>query len=198
MPELSAYAEQRRSKDIEMSADERQRLIDEIAVLRTRILALEHAADTDPLVPVYNRRAFQREIARAQTVMTRYDILSSIIFFDLNGFKAVNDRYGHTIGDQLLTMVGKELLSGVRDCDMAARIGGDEFGVLLFKTNERLAAAKAEALTKRIATIKISQPTGDIQISAAFGVAACHADDTVSEILDRADRAMYREKAGAV
>ena len=61
----------------------------EIAALRLRILELEHAADTDPLVPVYNRRAFLREISRAQTVMKRYDMLSTLIFFDLNDFKSV-------------------------------------------------------------------------------------------------------------
>ena len=73
-------------------------LSDEIGLLRLRILELEHAADTDPLVPVYNRRAFLREISRAQNVMERYDMLSTIIFFDLNGFKSINDRFGHGIG----------------------------------------------------------------------------------------------------
>jgi hypothetical protein len=66
----------------------------EIAQLRLRVLELEHAADTDPLVPVYNRRAFLREIARAQTVMQRYDMLSTIIFFDLNAFKSRVSPYG--------------------------------------------------------------------------------------------------------
>ncbi|MCF6303260.1 MAG: diguanylate cyclase, partial [Devosiaceae bacterium] len=83
-----------------------QRYRDEISVLKTRILELEQTADTDPLVPVYNRRALMREIGRAQTLMARYDILCSIIFFDLNGFKEINDRYGHNIGDDLLIKVG--------------------------------------------------------------------------------------------
>ena len=89
----------------------------EIARLRLRILELEHAADTDPLVPVYNRRAFMREISRAQTVMERYDMLSTLIFIDLNEFKSVNDRFGHGIGDQLLKMIGSVLKEGVRHCD---------------------------------------------------------------------------------
>ena len=96
-------------------------LTNEITQLRLRILELEHAANTDPLVPVYNRRAFLREIARAQTVMDRYDMLSSVIFFDLDGFKSVNDRFGHGIGDRLLQMIGEVLQMGVRDCDMVAR-----------------------------------------------------------------------------
>jgi len=118
-------------------------LTNEITQLRLRILELEHAANTDPLVPVYNRRAFLREIARAQTVMDRYDMLSSVIFFDLDGFKSVNDRFGHGIGDRLLQMIGEVLQMGVRDCDMVARLGGDEFGILLFKSNVKVARAKA-------------------------------------------------------
>ncbi len=176
-------------------AEERRELLDEISLLKTRILHLEHAADTDPLVPIYNRRAFMREIARAQTMMSRYDILSSIIFFDLNGFKSINDRFGHGIGDELLLMVGAALQSSVRACDMVARIGGDEFAVLLFKTEEQAARAKAASLVCRIAEKKIEMPTGNISLSAAWGVSACHPEDTPKQILARADRAMYDSKS---
>lgn len=175
--------------------DDRQRLLDEITVLKTRILTLEHAADTDPLVPVYNHRAFMREIERAQTVMARYDILSSLIFFDLNQFKAINDKHGHVVGDELLTKVGMILKSSVRDCDMVARLGGDEFGVLLFKTDETVAKAKASSLACRIAEQIIEVGTDDVSLSAAWGVSACHPQDTAKQILDRADRAMYKAKA---
>lgn len=171
-----------------------EELAGEIARLRLRILELEHAADTDPLVPVYNRRAFLREIARAQTVMERYDMLSTILFFDLNGFKSVNDRFGHGIGDELLKKVGMVLQSGVRDCDMVARLGGDEFGILLFKTDVKVARAKAQALSCRIVEQKIKMPTGDVGISAAWGVAPCEPGDTVEQVLARADRAMYMAK----
>jgi len=166
----------------------------EIAKLRLRILELEHAADTDPLVPVYNRRAFLREIARAQTVMARYDMLSSIIFFDLNDFKTVNDRFGHGIGDQLLQKIGGVLQQGVRDCDMVARLGGDEFGILLFKSNLKIARAKAQTLCCRISEQSVDLPTGKISISAAWGVSPCEPGDTVEQVLSRADRAMYMAK----
>jgi len=178
-----------------MPEDERRALLDEIGILKTRILDLEHAADTDPLVPVYNRRAFIREIEKAQTVMSRYDIPSSLIFIDLNGFKSINDRYGHGIGDEFLLKVGEILSSSVRDCDMVARIGGDEFGVLLFKTTEKIARAKAATLACKISDQKISIPTRDIKISAAFGVSSCTPGDTVREILDRADQEMYKTKS---
>ena len=166
----------------------------EIARLRLRILELEHAADTDPLVPVYNRRAFMRESAIAQTVIERSDMLSTIIFIDLNDFKSVNDRFGHGIGDQLLKMIGEVLQNGVRDCDMVARLGGDEFGILLFKSEIAVARAKAQTLCCRIAEQSIELPTGGVSISAAWGVAPCEPGDTAEQVLARADRAMYIAK----
>ena len=173
---------------------ENQSLISEITRLRLRVLELERAADTDPLIPVYNRRAFMRELTRAQTVMARYDMLSSIIFFDLNEFKTVNDRFGHAIGDEFLRKTGEALVQGVRDCDMVARLGGDEFGVLLFKTDPVTAQAKAATLACRISEQKIEMPTGSINITAAWGVAPCEPGGEAEQILSRADRAMYISK----
>jgi len=169
-------------------------LTSEIAQLRLRILDLEHAANTDPLVPVYNRRAFLREISRAQTVMERYDMLSTIIFVDLNEFKSVNDRFGHGVGDELLKVIGSVLQDGVRDCDMVARLGGDEFGILLFKSDVEVARAKAQALCCRIANQAVDISSGSVSITAAWGVAPCEPGDTVEQVLARADRAMYMSK----
>ena len=83
--------------DLAAMETENNRLRTEIAELRLQLLDLERAADTDPLIPVYNRRAFMREVTKAQSVMDRYDIASSMIFFDLNGFKKINDQYGHCL-----------------------------------------------------------------------------------------------------
>ena len=173
---------------------ENETLASEITRLRLRVLELERAADTDPLVPVYNRRAFMREVARAQTVMARYDMLSSMVFFDLNGFKSINDRFGHGIGDELLLKTGAVLMDGVRDCDMVARLGGDEFGILLFKTDPRTAHAKAATLACRIADEYVDMPTGKISVTTAWGIAPCEPDDTPEQVLARADRAMYMAK----
>lgn len=169
-------------------------LEDQIKALKMRILELERAADTDPLLPLYNRRAFMREIDRARNVMERYDILSSILFFDLNDFKVINDRYGHAIGDDMLQSVSKVLLDGVRDCDLVARLGGDEFGVLLFKTDAAIAKAKGSVLACRIAEQGIEMPTGTVGVTAAWGVSVCEYGDTAEQILARADRAMYAAK----
>ncbi len=174
--------------------EENQAMSEEITRLRLRVLELEQAADTDPLIPIYNRRAFIREVSRAQTVMQRYDLLSSVIFMDLDGFKAINDRYGHAIGDQLLQKIGEVLKVGVRDCDMVARLGGDEFGILLFKTTPELAKAKAATLSCRIAEQAIDMPTGKVNVTAAWGVAPCEPADSPEKVLDRADRNMYMAK----
>ena len=174
--------------------DHTQKLRDEISLLKTQILELEQAADTDPLIPIYNRRALIREIGRAQVLMSRYDILCSIIFFDLNGFKKINDTYGHSIGDELLIKIGNTLKANVRDCDMVARIGGDEFGVLLFKSDEAVASAKAASLACRIADQSIDMAGDVVSVGSAWGVSPCHADDTPKQILHRADRAMYDSK----
>jgi len=172
-----------------------QRLQDEISILKTQLLQLEQKADADPLVPIYNRRALVREISRAQVLMARYDILCSVIFFDLNGFKKINDKFGHSVGDDLLIKIGETLKSTVRDCDMVARIGGDEFAVLLFKTNIDEAKAKAATLACRIAEQKIDMAGELISVSSAWGVSPCYPDDTAKQILHRADRAMYQAKA---
>lgn len=194
---LQTNAERVLDRENTLDADlvsENESLISEVTRLRLRVLELERAADTDPLVPIYNRRAFIREVARAQTVMARYDMLSSIAFFDLNGFKSINDRFGHGIGDELLMKTGKVLLEGVRDCDMVARLGGDEFGILLFKTDPQIAQAKASTLACRISEKCVEMPTGNVSVTAAWGVAPCEADDTPEQILARADRAMYMAK----
>ena len=171
-----------------------RRLQDEISVLKTQILELEQKADTDPLVQIYNRRALMREIGRAQVLMSRYDILCSVIFFDLNGFKKINDKYGHSIGDDLLIKIGEALKANIRDCDMVARIGGDEFGVLLFKTDASIARAKAASLACRIAEQSVDMTGDPISVSSAWGVSPCHPEDTARQILHRADRAMYENK----
>ncbi len=162
--------------------------------LRHQLIEMEHTADMDPLAPVYNRRAFIREVGRAQSVLDRYDITSAIIYLDLNGFKSVNDRFGHAIGDDIIREVGQVLKSNTRECDMVARLGGDEFGVLLFKVTESLARRKAEALCERIADIQIDIPHVDVKVSASYGVSCCDTSRTAEQSLSAADKNMYGRK----
>ncbi len=169
-------------------------LREEVARLRIRLVELEKSADTDPLVDVFNHRAFMRELSRAQAVNARYDIHSTVLFFDLNGFKSINDRYGHGVGDELLVKVGQILCSGIRHCDMVARLGGDEFGVLLFKTDIEIARAKAASLAAEISGLEVPCKSGTVNVTASWGLASCDSEQTAKQILARADRAMYAAK----
>jgi diguanylate cyclase (GGDEF)-like protein len=175
--------------------DENSRLTDELSKLRQKIIELEHMADMDPLVPLYNRRAFMRELSRALTVRARYDICSAVIYFDLDDFKAVNDRFGHAIGDNVLKSIGQSLASNVRDCDVVARLGGDEFAALLFKTDIDQAMNKAVAITQAMQRACAELSEQAIQISVSWGVADCVPNMEPENILSRADRQMFTCKA---
>jgi len=174
---------------------ENERLLSELAQLRQKIIELEHMADTDPLVPLYNRRAFVRELARALTVRARYDICSAVIYFDLDEFKTVNDRFGHAIGDSVLKTVGQALKANIRDCDVAARLGGDEFAALLFKTDIDQAMNKAVAITQAVQAACSDLSESAIQLSVSWGVAECLPNVEPEGILSRADSQMFSCKA---
>jgi len=171
-------------------AAENERLCAEVIKLQLQLFDTQLAADMDALIPIYNRRAFMRELSRASAMVKHHNIQSSMIFFDLNGFQSINDQFGSIVGDELLQKVGSVLLDGVRECDLIARLRGDEFGALLFKTDIEAAKAKAAVLACRISEEMIELPTGDVQVTAAWGVASCDSGDDADDILARADHAM--------
>ncbi len=175
-------------------SESREALLAEILRLRRLVKDLERAADTDPLCPVYNRRAFLRELGRAQSVYHRYDIPTALIYFDLNGFKSVNDRFGHAIGDDLLISVGRTFQDQIRDCDLVARLGGDEFGILLFKTEIVQAREKAKTLVAKLNEITVDMATTIIQVSASWGATPVVSGKSPERLLSEADKDMYRNK----
>ena len=174
---------------------ENQSLRDELAQMRLRLIDLERMADTDPLVPINNRRAFMRELSRAQTVRARYNIISTIIYLDLDNFKSVNDQYGHAVGDQVLKVTAKALQSNIRDCDVAARLGGDEFAILLFKSDVDLAMVKAVAVSQAIHAACKDILEYNIDMTVSWGVAECLSNLEPEEVLAKADTQMFASKA---
>lgn len=170
---------------------ENEQLSAELAQLRTKVLELEQMADSDPLVPLYNRRAFMRELSRAQTVRARYNIASSIIYFDLDQFKAVNDQFGHSAGDSVLKTFASAVKDNIRDCDVAARIGGDEFAVLLFKTDIDLAMNKAVTISQSARKMYESLGWLNVSLSVSWGVADCADNLDPEEVLSKADQQMF-------
>ena len=176
-------------------------LMEENKVLRSERVRLqdslrkaESLADTDPLAGTYNRRAFMRELSRVMSFSQRYDIPSSLIFFDLNGFKSINDNYGHSAGDAIIKGVADALSNNVRESDLVGRVGGDEFAVLLAKATPEEAAQKANGLQNAINTARIMYDGHSLGINATFGLHHIGPNDSAQNAMDSADSAMYSNK----
>jgi diguanylate cyclase (GGDEF)-like protein len=166
----------------------------ELSRTHARLAEMERLADEDSLAPVPNRRAFVRELSRMVSFTERYGGVSSLIYFDVNGLKEVNDRYGHSAGDALLVHVARILTENVRGSDVVARLGGDEFGVLLAQAEEDKANIKAASLAKALEDSDFSWKGEPIHVHAAFGVYSFDGRVDVKAALDAADRAMYKRK----
>jgi diguanylate cyclase (GGDEF)-like protein len=166
----------------------------EVARLKRRLEESEALADKDPLTPLLNRRALLRELARVRTFSQRYGAPASLVYFDLDGFKSVNDRYGHAAGDAALAAVAKRLMAQVRQSDIVARMGGDEFAVILVQADQGIAEAKAKALANAIERepIRFGDWTAPLHIS--YGVRQISPDLDPEALVAEADAAMYAAK----
>lgn len=171
-----------------------ERLTAELAEMKARLAAAEELADRDTLAPVFNRRAFLRELHRTMSEVERYKTPAAVIYIDLDGFKAVNDGYGHSAGDAVLRHVGLLLLDSVRESDVVGRIGGDEFGVILNRANAAEAQTKAQALSDKINASAILHAGMPHRIRASVGVHSIAMVEDPETALARADEAMYAEK----
>jgi diguanylate cyclase (GGDEF)-like protein len=164
------------------------------AHVQSRSRELESQANTDPLTGLGNLRALQRQLANLLDVHKRYLHPFGLLLMDIDGLKRINDSHGHQAGDRVLMQVAMSLRRSIRSVDTAARIGGDEFCVLLpqqdLKNAAKLAARLATAVEEEVAS------PGDPPVTMSIGVAASpeHGDDA-DALLDTADRAMYRAKA---
>ena len=167
----------------------------DVEELKLSLVEAEASADHDPLAPVYNRRAFVREASRVIAMVKRHEIQASLVYFDLNNFKAINDSHGHPAGDAVIRAIGEVLVRQTRETDVVGRIGGDEFAVLLTHLDAEAAAAKAETLVAALATEKVLHEGVPHYVSAAYGIAHIHLEDTAEGALARADEAMYADMA---
>jgi diguanylate cyclase (GGDEF)-like protein len=178
-----------------------QTLMGEVDSLRrdletTRVLLeeAERNADRDQLLPLLNRRAFVRELSRTIAFAGRYRTPASLIYFDLNGFKAVNDAHGHAGGDAALLNFARVLTTNVRDSDCVGRIGGDEFGVLLSHADQVQAHRKADVLAEKLRAAPALWKGQQIPVSFAYGAFELKAGDDAEAAMARADEAMYAHK----
>lgn len=161
---------------------------------RRRTVELENMADEDPLLPVLNRRAFVRELARTLSYKERYGAPVSFIFLDIDGFKAINDGFGHDIGDEILRHISRFLISNVRKSDIVGRLGGDEFGIVLMQASEAQALDKARKIIRQISETPVLISGLSVGFSVSAGVSeACDGDDA-QMVITRADKKMYEQK----
>jgi diguanylate cyclase (GGDEF)-like protein len=193
-PELGTSKPRPRSVAVRLAA-EVERLAAELELFRARIAELEARVDVDPLTETLNRRGFERELTRSLAYVKRYEASAALIYIDLDRFKPVNDRHGHAAGDAVLKAIAAALLQQVRASDVVARIGGDEFVVLLWNVSGAVAAAKALALEAAISAARPRFGHATLTVGAAAGVALLRPLDSAAEVLCRADAAMYARKA---
>lgn len=166
----------------------------EVARLKAHLAKVEDLADQDVLTPILNRRAFMRELHRVTAYAARYGAPASVCFFDMDGFKGVNDRFGHAAGDLALKAVADRLLANTRDSDVVGRLGGDEFGVILVQADEETARAKGQALKRAIEAEPVDLGDWSLPLHVSVGVRqidpAASADVTLAE----ADAVMFLSK----
>jgi diguanylate cyclase (GGDEF)-like protein len=166
----------------------------EVSRLKGRLAEVEDLADRDALTPLLNRRALVRELGRIRTFAQRYGTAASLVYFDLDDLKGVNDRFGHAAGDAALKAVAERLLASVRDSDIVGRMGGDEFAVILVQADQAVAEAKAQSLARAIEGEPLSFGDWSAPLHVSYGVREITQDAEPEALIAAADAAMYAKK----
>lgn len=181
------------SHDLEQ---EIERLRGEVVRLEQKVEQLDRMAHEDALVPLPNRRGFMRQLDNLIHRVNRYGDSAALLFIDIDGLKMINDSFGHPAGDEALIKVSELLQGGVRASDCVARIGGDEFAILLEHAEEASARETAARLANDVARCGMKQDGAELPLSIAVGVAMIGPEDQADEVIARADAEMYRAKGG--
>ena len=177
-------------KALEYAAEAEQR----IAALSARVRTLESLAKTDELTGLLNRRGFRDAVRRELSTAARYDEQGVLAYIDLDGFKPINDTFGHAAGDEVLRIVGRQLGTNIRATDVAARLGGDEFAILFVRANHIPARERARNMLAELNSLQVKWKSKFLAVQASMGLANYDADTGFEDLFARADRAMYREK----
>jgi len=157
---------------------------------------LERLALFDPLTGLFNRRAILRKLEEEVNCFRRYGGQLSVLMLDIDHFKRVNDEHGHPAGDDVLAKVGALVRLNIRETDFAGRYGGEEFVIVLPRTDSDGALVLAERLRKAIGTAEMRGPEGRRlrRVTVSLGVAGCRPGDDVRSLVSRADTALYCAK----
>ncbi|MCC2601548.1 GGDEF domain-containing protein [Sphingopyxis yananensis] len=166
----------------------------ENGALRAAMVELERVAQRDTLTPLYNRRHFLSCIKKQLVKLQPHEERGAVVFMDMNQLKAINDRYGHAAGDFALVEVAARVEAQLGTGDMAARIGGDEFGLLLASADREDARARVRCIEAALADLPAMFEGQAIGLSACYGVAMLRGGESGVSILAEADRDMYVSK----
>ena len=158
---------------------------------KVAIEELEQLAITDPLTSLFNRRKFNELLAYEVERDQRYHAGLCLIMCDIDHFKQINDKFGHAAGDFALKVFSDKVTENIRDVDIFARWGGEEFMILMPNSNIDNACSVAEKLRDTIEHTDIKAVNC---ITASFGVAHCNNSDTSESIVERVDAALYKAK----
>jgi two-component system cell cycle response regulator len=164
--------------------------IEEMRVLQARAEEFERLAMVDSLTGLSNRRAAEGRLASEAARSERYGHPLTVISFDLDKFKQINDTYGHLVGDQVLKEFARRLRAAIRKSDIAARMGGDEFLVLFPECN----TSQVQTLLARLRPMEIEYGGTKIAICFSAGWVGYEKGETTQQFLERADRILYAEK----
>ncbi len=167
----------------------------ELDDVKKRLDAEKQIADQDPLLPIYNRRAFVRELTKIQAIIERYHGKASLAYIDLNNFKTINDTYGHQAGDHVLHEFSKRLVESVRETDVVGRLGGDEFGLILSNTEPDASSVLINRLSKGLQTRPIVWKEHPLDVSLSCGIVTIDPGEDVQDIMALADSEMYLQKS---
>jgi len=173
-----------------------QELERETQELHTKLDNEKFGARHDALTLVGNRKAFDERLAQIMTARTPADPPAVMLLWDLDNFKAINDTYGHRAGDRVLKSVATCLVSALRPEDFVARIGGEEFIVLLCGVALERAAAIAEELRRAVELLRFHFRGAPVRVTMSCGLTELKVDDTGTAAFDRADAALYQAKRG--
>jgi diguanylate cyclase (GGDEF)-like protein len=198
---IAEQESQKAKEQLESRVEERTRELnnallevsDLAAQLNESLLEVEHLAVTDRLTETYNRRKFDEMVVYEHQRAEHGHAPFSLIMFDIDHFKLVNDQYGHSVGDEVLRQLVRLVKSLIRQSDLLIRWGGEEFLILLPTTEDQEAGAFAE----RIRTTVESEKFGQVEnLTISLGVAQLLVNDTTDSVLKRVDNALYQAKDG--
>lgn len=165
-----------------------------LANTQERLQELESQVDIEPVTGLYNRRAFIRKLDWSLSMFERYGHHFSLVYFDLNNLKSINDRYGHAAGDMAIRHTARILSQNMRESDFLARIGGDEFVMIMHYATENAAIRRAKRMADKVLESRFMFNGQPLSISVASGVYTIREGDNAESALHHADVAMYKDK----